>query len=396
MKWIVDTNAGLASHDRITRMSYYHVRQDTELNATPCRAWPNPWDTALVTACGKRRLAWYTWCLAARQKDAACYDASPSAASWSSSRLDVLWRGNTDDTAIYRRSWNKARRGRAPPRSEALPSSAQRWSPPRLTASMSIPAALTTSTYYRRYNGSTWTSWTYLAGMSYSSRAASARRGTSIVDVFVRGTDNAVYHRYRNGNTWSSALGAARRAAGRRDLSAGLDLERDRKDRPLRARRRLGHLAEGRGRGSWSAWTNIGGVSTSAPAVASRGHEQDRRVLPGHGRPDLPAHQQRRRLDWVRLDRRRGALGASRGCRGFEPPRPLDSLYRTTRCSTRSGSRRPAGPAGATAGSRAPSRAGSPRTTRRGRGRRPRTRASPARRRASGRCRAPRAPRATA
>src|SRR5215217_9700027 len=47
VKWIVDTNAGLASHDRIARMSYYHVRQDTDITASTCTAWPNPWDTAL-------------------------------------------------------------------------------------------------------------------------------------------------------------------------------------------------------------------------------------------------------------------------------------------------------------------------------------------------------------
>lgn len=89
VKWIVDTTSGLASHDRVTRISYYHVRQDTEVNASPCAATPNPWDSALVTACGKRRPAWYTWCLAARQKDADCYGASPSAASWAPSRLDA-------------------------------------------------------------------------------------------------------------------------------------------------------------------------------------------------------------------------------------------------------------------------------------------------------------------
>jgi len=102
VKWIVDTGAGLASHDRITRLSYYHVRQDTDISAPTCQAYPNPWDTALVTACGKRRPAWYTWCLAARQNDAACYDQSPGAASWASSRLDVFWRGTGDDEAIYR------------------------------------------------------------------------------------------------------------------------------------------------------------------------------------------------------------------------------------------------------------------------------------------------------
>ena len=92
--------------------------------------------------------------------------------------------------------------------------------------------------------------------------------------------------------------------------------------------------------GGWSGWGSLGGATISAPAA------------------DAP--------------------GANR----------IDVWARGTGGSTRSGSRRQAGPAGAPAGSRAPSRAGSPRTTRRARGTRPRTRASPARRPGSGRCRA--------
>jgi hypothetical protein len=103
--WMTDTAAGLASHDAITRMHYYNVRQEVDVGVSPCRSKPGfPWDTGLVRACGDRRPAWYTWCLASRQRDAACYDDSPAVASWGPYRLDVFFRGYGDDGAVYRRS----------------------------------------------------------------------------------------------------------------------------------------------------------------------------------------------------------------------------------------------------------------------------------------------------
>jgi len=269
VKWMVDTASGLASHDRITRMSYYHVRQDTEVNATPCAPHPNPWDTALVTACGKRRLAWYTWCLAARQKDAACYDASPSAASWGPSRLDVLWAGNTDDNGVYRKSWDGA----------AWSSIGSLGGTTSSTPAVVAPADRRLDVYtrggdnavwYRRYDGSAWSNWATLGGKTYASPAASARRGTSIVDVFVRGTDNAIYHRYRNGSTWSggwSSLGSP--PGGATSAPAAIS----------NANGKIDVFVRGGDAGiwrktwttSWSGWTSIGGGTTSAPAVASRG-----------------------------------------------------------------------------------------------------------------------------
>ena len=107
VKWMTDTSAGLASHDGITRLHYYNMREEPDTASPTCRAKADfPWDTGLVRACGDKRPAWYTWCLASRGNDAACYDDSPGAASWSSSRLDVLWRGYGDDAAIYRKWWD--------------------------------------------------------------------------------------------------------------------------------------------------------------------------------------------------------------------------------------------------------------------------------------------------
>jgi hypothetical protein len=104
VKWMTDMVSGLASHDAITRMHYYHTRQEVDTTAATCQPKADfPWDTGLVRACGDRRPAWYTWCVAARQKDAACYDDAPGAASWGSSRLDVFWRGTGDDAMTGRR-----------------------------------------------------------------------------------------------------------------------------------------------------------------------------------------------------------------------------------------------------------------------------------------------------
>ena len=277
VRWIVDTGAGLASHDRITRLSYYHVRQDTDISAPTCQAYPNPWDTALVTACGKRRPAWYTWCLAARQNDAACYDQSPGAASWASSRLDVFWRGTGDDEAIYRRSWDGSTKPPGPWSSTASLGGATSSSP-----AVAAPAAKRLDLYVRgtdnaiwqrRYNGTTWGSWGSLGGMTYASPAASTRRGTSIVDVFLRGADNSIYHRYRDGSVWSAAwasIGAP--PGGATSAPAAISNATGRVDVFVRG----GDSAIWRRTWttSWSPWTSVGGVATSAPAVASRGTDR--------------------------------------------------------------------------------------------------------------------------
>jgi hypothetical protein len=277
VKWMVDTGAGLASHDWITRLSYYHVRQDTDTSAPTCQAYPNPWDTALVTACGKRRPAWYTWCLAARQNDAACYDQSPGAASWASSRLDVFWRGTGDDEAIYRRSWDGSTKPPGPWSSIASLGGATSSSP-----AVAAPAAKRLDLYVRgtdnaiwqrRYNGTTWGSWGSLGGTTYASPAASTRRGTSIVDVFLRGADNSIYHRFRNGSVWSAgwaSIGAP--PGGATSAPAAISNATGKVDVFVRG----GDSAIWRTTWttSWSPWTSVGGVATSAPAVASRGTDR--------------------------------------------------------------------------------------------------------------------------
>jgi hypothetical protein len=271
VRWMTDTTSGLASHDRITRMHYYNVREEPDTASPTCQPKPGfPWDTGLVRACGDKRPAWYTWCVAARRKDAACYDDSPGAASWGTYRVDVFWRGNGDDAAIYGRWWDSSG-----PWSSVFTLGGSTSSSPAVVA----PAAKRLDVYargsdnavwHRRYDGTAWSSWSGLGGGTYASPAASARRGTSIVDVFVRGKDNAVHHRYRNGNTWSSgwaSIGAP--PGGATSAPAAVSNSTGKVEVFVRG----GDSAIWRRTWatSWSAWTRIGGVATSAPAVTSRG-----------------------------------------------------------------------------------------------------------------------------
>jgi hypothetical protein len=268
VKWIVDTTSGLASHDRVTRLSYYHMRQETDVTAPACQPQPNfPWDTALQTACGKRRPAWYTWCLAARQRDAACYDSSPSAASWGPARLDVLWAGNTDDLGVYRKSWGGT----------AWSGTSSLGGTTTSTPVVIAPAANRLEVYARGsdnnvwsrlYNGTTWTDWSKIVGATYASPAASVRSGTSIVDLFVRGSDNALYQNTRDG-TWTGYRSIGAPPGGATSAPAAISNAPGKVHVFVRGADSA--IWQRTWTTSWGPWTYVGGAVTSAPAVASRG-----------------------------------------------------------------------------------------------------------------------------
>ena len=270
VRWMTDTTSGLASHDRITRMHYYNMRQEPDTASATCQKKPGfPWDTGLVRACGDKRAAWFTWCRATRQSDAGCYDDSPAAASWASTRLDVFWRGNGDDGSIYGRSWNGSS-----------------WSSPFGLGggTSSSPAAVApapgrldlfargadNAVWLRRYDGAFWSSWTSLGTTTYASPAASLRQGTSTVDVFVRSTTNQVLQRSRNGSTWSAAwvsIGAPPGGA----TSAPASVSNGPGRIEVFVRGGDGAIWRRSFTTSWGAWSSIGGASTSAPAATSRG-----------------------------------------------------------------------------------------------------------------------------
>jgi Glycosyl hydrolase catalytic core len=270
VRWMTDVSSGLASHDGITRMHYYNVREEPDTASATCQPKPDfPWDTGLVRACGDKRPAWYTWCLASRQDDAACYDDSPGAAAWSSSRLDVFWRGYGDDAAIYRKWWDTKQWSSVSTFGGATTSSPAVVAPASKRLDLYVRGA-DDAVWQRRYDGIAWSLWSSLGGFTYASPGASARRGTSIVDVFVRSPDNAIHHRYRNGSAWSPgwvSIGAP--PGGATSAPAAVSSATGKVDVFVRGADSA--IWRRTWTASWSPWTSVGGVATSAPAAISRG-----------------------------------------------------------------------------------------------------------------------------
>ena len=112
----------------------------------------------------------------------------------------------------------------------------------------------------------TTTPWYSLGGVLTSSPAV-ASWGANRTDVFVRGSDNALWHRSWNGTSWSAweSLGGVLS-----DDPAAVSGAANRIDVVVRGTTNVLWRRSFNGT-SWSAWENIGGVATSAPAVASWG-----------------------------------------------------------------------------------------------------------------------------
>ena len=117
--------------------------------------------------------------------------------------------------------------------------------------------------WHRAWNGTAWGAWESLGGTLTIDPGAVAQ-GTN-VDVFVRGTDRAIWHRSSNGTAWSpwdtlggiatSAIAAASWAPGHIDIVVrGTD-------------NALWHRAQNSG--VWGPWDSLGGVASSNPAAVS-------------------------------------------------------------------------------------------------------------------------------
>jgi uncharacterized protein YkwD len=118
--------------------------------------------------------------------------------------------------------------------------------------------------YQDTWNGTIWTGWTSLGGVLTSGPGA-VSWGANRIDVVVRGTDNGLWHRSWNGTAWSvwESLGGiltsspvvASWGAGRLDVfGRGTD-------------NALWHKWwDGT---NWSAWENLGGILTADPGTVS-------------------------------------------------------------------------------------------------------------------------------
>jgi chitodextrinase len=120
--------------------------------------------------------------------------------------------------------------------------------------------------YQRTWNGTSWSAWTSLGGVLTSSPSAISW-GPNRIDVFVRGADNGLWHRSWNGTAWSgwdslggvlsSGAGSASRGVGRLDVFVRGG------DNGLWHRSWNGT--------AWSGWESLGGSLTSDPSAVSWG-----------------------------------------------------------------------------------------------------------------------------
>jgi hypothetical protein len=115
-------------------------------------------------------------------------------------------------------------------------------------------------------NRSSWSAWENLSGALSSAPTAVSWGNQNRIDVFVKGTDNGLWHRWWDGSTWSGWEGLGGKltsdpvvtswSAGRLDVFArGTDNQ-------------LWHRFFA---GSWAGWESLGGILNSAPGGASWG-----------------------------------------------------------------------------------------------------------------------------
>ena len=120
--------------------------------------------------------------------------------------------------------------------------------------------------WHKWWNGSSWLGWEQLGGV-LTSEPAAVSWGPNRIDTFVRGTDNALWHKWWNGSSWLGweSLGGV--------LTSGPAAS-------SWAANRLDVFVRGTNNGlwhkwwngsTWSGWESLGGVLTSEPAAVSWG-----------------------------------------------------------------------------------------------------------------------------
>jgi hypothetical protein len=139
------------------------------------------------------------------------------------------------------------------------------WGPNRLDL---FARGENSSIYHKYWNGTSWSGWATLGGTTDSAPTACSW-GPNRIDVFVRGTDNILYQKYWNGawSTWiplggtlTSAPAAASWGLNRIDVVA------------RGTNNQLYHIYWNGI--NWSTWGTLGGDCTSDPAIVSWGENR--------------------------------------------------------------------------------------------------------------------------
>jgi hypothetical protein len=154
---------------------------------------------------------------------------------------------------------------------------AESWGPNRIDV---IVRGTNNAVWHKRWAPG-WSGWSSLGGIATSDPAICSW-GTNRLDVFVRGTDNALWHKWWNGSSWSGweSLGGVLSSA-----PAAVSWGPNRIDVFVRGTDNALWHKWWNG-SSWSGWESLGGVLTSAPRCR-RGAQPAGRVRPRHGQRPL-------------------------------------------------------------------------------------------------------------
>jgi peptidoglycan hydrolase-like protein with peptidoglycan-binding domain len=118
--------------------------------------------------------------------------------------------------------------------------------------------------WHKWWNGSKWLGWEKLGGALTSGIGVSSWAANRL-DCFVRGTDNAMWHKWWNGSKW---LGWEKLGGGLSSAPAAVSWGPNRIDTFVRGMDNALWHKWWNG-STWSGWESLGGVLSSAPAVSS-------------------------------------------------------------------------------------------------------------------------------
>ena len=120
--------------------------------------------------------------------------------------------------------------------------------------------------WHRAWNGTTWSAWDSLGGTLIAEPSA-VSQGPNSIDVFAIGTDHGIWHRAWNGSAWAawdSVGGYATSAPDAASWGVGrLDVVVRGTDNGLWHRSWAG--------AAWGAWDQVGGTATSDPSLVAAG-----------------------------------------------------------------------------------------------------------------------------
>ncbi len=190
----------------------------------------------------------------------------PAVTSRNSGNLDLFAVGETG--TVFHRLWSGRWYNWLPLGGVATASpAAVSWGPGRLDV---FVRGVDNQLHHKWYDGNAWSGWEGLGGCLSDAPAASSW-GAGRIDVFVRGCDGVIYHKWFEGG-WSAweSMGASSY-----DGPAAVSWGPGRVDLFIRGTNNaLWQRYFDFSRGGWSGWGQLGGVLTSGPAVASWGSDR--------------------------------------------------------------------------------------------------------------------------